>query len=205
MNRKVFSIVLIVVVAGLVLAACMNNDAESPQTRPQATADYAPQATAGANGVSGATGNGAENSGALGAGSGMGNNGGSANGDGSTANSADGALTPFDWANRVSEIEGAIARISEISEARVVVSGTTALAGVKFDNAYKGEMTERIREMVASEVLKADPSIQTVAVTASAEDVQKVYALADQIRSGRSADELSADINSIVRNATTLR
>ena len=124
---------------------------------------------------------------------------------GDTANTADGALSPFDWANRVSEIEGAIARISEISQARVVVSGTTALVGVKYDNAYKGEMTERIREMVASEVLKADPSIQTVAVTANSEDVQKVNDLADQIRAGRSADELSADINAIVRNATTLR
>ena len=124
---------------------------------------------------------------------------------GNTAASTDGALNPFDWANGAADIEKAIARISEISEARVVVTNTTALVGVKFDNAYKGEITERIREMVAAEVLKADPSIQTVAVTATAEDVKKVYDLSEQIRSGRTADELAADINAIVRNATTLR
>lgn len=198
-NRKVFTVILVVAVAGLVLAACMRNDAaenESPAV-PGVTPNYQPQNTSGAmnnsadgsdatrsDGVSGAT---------------------ETDNPGDTSTSADGALTPFDWANRVSEIEAAIAQISEISQARVVVTGSTALAGVKFDNAYKGEMTERIREMVAAEVLRADPSIQTVAVTSEPGDVDKVYAIADEIRSGRSADELAADINAIVRNATTMR
>ena len=102
-------------------------------------------------------------------------------------------------------MEKAIAQLSEVSEARVVVTNSTALVGVKFDNAYKGEMTERIREMVAAEVLRVDPSIQTVAVTADPEDVAKVYDLSERIRAGRTADELSAEINAIVRNATTLR
>ncbi|MBQ3304418.1 MAG: YhcN/YlaJ family sporulation lipoprotein, partial [Clostridia bacterium] len=108
-------------------------------------------------------------------------------------------------ANGAADIEKAIARISEVADARVVVTNSTALVGVKFDNAYKGEITERIREMVAAEVLRADPNIQTVAVTASEDDVNKVYELSEQIRSGRTADELSAQINAIVRNATTLR
>ena len=124
---------------------------------------------------------------------------------GSTTTHSDGALTPFDWANNASQIEQAIARISEVRESRVVVTGTTALVGVKFDSVYKGQLTERIREMVAAEVMKADPSIQTVAVTSDEGDVQKVYSLSDQVRAGRTADELKEDINAIVRNATTLR
>ena len=189
-NRKVFTAALVVVVAGLVLAACMNND--STTALPESTAQSAPRPsaapTAGAqDGAAGLAGDGMQS------------------GAGSTANTANGALSPFDWANGAADIEAAIGRISEISEARVVVTGTTALVGVKFDNAYKGEMTERIREMVAAEVLKADPAIQTVAVTGSPEDVQKVYALSDQVRAGRTADDLSAEINAIVRNATTMR
>ena len=113
--------------------------------------------------------------------------------------------TAFDWRANEAQVEDRINQISEIAESRVVVTGSTALVGVKFAPAYKGEMTERIREMVASEVLRADPTIQTVAVTADAEDVKKVYDLSEQIRAGRTADELAADINSIVRNATTLR
>ena len=83
--------------------------------------------------------------------------------------------------------------------------GDTALVGVKFDNVYKGRLTERIRQMVAAEVLRADPSIQTVAVTSDEGDVARVYQLSDQIRAGRTASELSQEINAIVRNATTLR
>ena len=195
MNRKIIPVILIIAAACLALAACMNNGGTNAQPTPGPTANYAPNATDGSgaqngNGTAGLTNNGdATNNGAT----------------GNTAATTDGALNPFDWANGAADIEKAIGRISEISDARVVVTNSTALVGVKFDNAYKGEITERIREMVAAEVLRADPSIQTVAVTASEDDVNKVYALSEQIRAGRNADELSAEINAIVRNATTLR
>ena len=193
--RKIIPSILIIAAACLALAACMNNGGTNAQPTPGPTANYAPNATDGSgaqngNGAAGLTNNGAAtNNGAT----------------GNTAATTDGALNPFDWANGAADIEKAIGRISEISDARVVVTNSTALVGVKFDNAYKGEITERIREMVAAEVLRADPSIQTVAVTASEDDVNKVYALSEQIRAGRNADELSAEINAIVRNATTLR
>ena len=199
--RKIIPVSLMIVAACLALAACMNNGANNAQPTPEPTADYAPGATdngAGTaqngNGTAGLTNNGA-------------NNGGAANNaaTGNTSATAGGALTPFDWANGAANVEKAIGQISEIADSRVVVTNTTALVGVKFDAAYKGELTERIREMVAAEVLRADPAIQTVAVTSVPEDVQKVYELSDAIRSGRTADELSADINAIVRNATTLR
>ena len=195
MNRKIIPVILIIAAACLALAACMNNGGTNAQPTPGPTANYAPNATDGSgaqngNGAAGLTNNGdATNNGAT----------------GNTAATTDGALNPFDWANGATDIEKAIGRISEISDARVVVTNSTALVGVKFDNAYKGEITERIREMVAAEVLRADPSIQTVAVTASEDDVNKVYVLSEQIRAGRNADELSAEINAIVRNATTLR
>ena len=206
MNRKIIPVILIVVAACMALAACMNNGGVRPAPNP--TANYAPNATDGAgnsaqngNGAAGLTNNGAANNNATGTTGATGANGATGN----TAATTDGALNPFDWANGAADIEKAIARISEVSDARVVVTNSTALVGVKFDNAYKGEITERIREMVAAEVLRADPNIQTVAVTASEDDVNKVYELSEQIRSGRTADELSAEINAIVRNATTLR
>ena len=109
----------------------------------------------------------------------------------------------FDWLTGSGTVEAN--RISEIADSRVVVSGTTALVGVKFASAYQGELTERIREMVAAEVMKADPSIQTVAVTAEGEDVDRVFEISDRLRAGEQADALGAEIDEIVRNATTLR
>lgn len=111
----------------------------------------------------------------------------------------------FDWMRNAAQIESQINRISEIAESRVVVSGDTALVGVKFDGAYKGEMTERIREMIAGEVMAADPQIATVAVTAYGDDVEDIYELADQMANKRDLDDLKEEVNEIVRNATTLR
>lgn len=111
----------------------------------------------------------------------------------------------FNWANDAAQIENRIGQISEISEARVVVTGETALVGVKFNQAYRGEMTERIREMVAAEVMAADPEITTVAVTADEDDVEDIYELSERSMLGRELDTLKEDIQEIVRNATTLR
>lgn len=146
------------------------------------------------------------------------NNGGTANPQATTQTSfmpeatatAPGANTTqqpaaFDWATGAGQIEANVSRLSEISDCRVVVTGTTALVGVKFASAYQGEVTERIREMVAAKVMKADPAIQTVAVTAENDDVTKVYELSDKVRGGEPADTLGDQINEIVRNATTLR
>ncbi|MBQ8505812.1 MAG: YhcN/YlaJ family sporulation lipoprotein [Clostridia bacterium] len=111
----------------------------------------------------------------------------------------------FDWSKNASQIEAQIAQISEISEARLVVTGNTALVAVRFNQAYQGEMTERIREMIAAEVMAADPEITTVAVTADDEDVNSVYDLANRVLNGTAMDDLKTEINEIVRNATTLR
>lgn len=111
----------------------------------------------------------------------------------------------FDWTKNAAAIEGRINQISEISESRVVVNGNTALVAVKFAPEYRGEMTERIREMVAAEIMAADPQIQTVAVTADNDDVEDIFDIAEDLLSGANADEIKNDINEIVRNATTLR
>ena len=128
---------------------------------------------------------------------------------GSTATVMPGATmaaeTAFDWTANAARIEAQIGQISEIREARVVTAGDTALVGVKFDPAYRGQMTERIREMVAAEVMAADPGITTVAVTADADDVEDIYEISERTTLGREMDTLKDDIQEIVRNATTLR
>ena len=111
----------------------------------------------------------------------------------------------FDWSGNASQVEARIKQISEIDDARVVVTGNTALVGVHFDRAYQGEMTERIREMVAAEVMAADPQITTVAVTANGDDVNSIFDLSERSTLGRDMDTLKEDIEEIVRNATTLR
>ena len=115
------------------------------------------------------------------------------------------SASAFDWTSGASQVEARLNQISEIEDARVVVTGNTALVGVHFDRAYQGEMTERIREMVAAEVMAADPQITTVAVTANDDDVNSIFDLSERSSLGRDMDTLKEDIEEIVRNATTLR
>ena len=125
-------------------------------------------------------------------------------GIGATVKPAETMPALFDWMKNGQTVEESIARISEISEARVVTTGSTALVAVRFSPAYQGEMTARIREMIAGEVMRADPNVKTVAVTAENDDVTRVYDISDRLRGGEVIDSLEKDINEIVRNATTL-
>lgn len=167
-------------IAALSLAGCMNAGNRVDTVAPSPSAG----ATAGTGSVGDSNGT---------------NQSGLANGAGT------GAATPFDWKNNAAQVETALNQISEIADSRVVVSGTTALVAVRYTDAYQGDTTERIREMVAGVVREADPTIQTVAVTSEESDVTAVYELADRIRAGENADDMADEINRIVRNPTTLR
>lgn len=115
------------------------------------------------------------------------------------------ASDTFNWTDNVTDIEKKIDQISEISESRVVINQDTALVAVKFSPSYQGELTARIREMVAAVIMEADPSIRTVAVTAEDADVQTVGSIADQIASGTALENLTDEIEKIIRNVTTMR
>lgn len=115
------------------------------------------------------------------------------------------SANPFNWASQATAVEGRIDMFSEIQDCRIVTSDETALVGVKFTSQYQGEMTQRIRDMIAGEVMAADNSIQVVAVTAQPEDVTKIYELADKQRAGAGNQEIEDDVEKIARNATTLR
>ncbi|NLG25601.1 MAG: hypothetical protein GX558_09615 [Clostridiales bacterium] len=110
---------------------------------------------------------------------------------------------PFDWGRNAASVEGNINKISEIASSAIVVNGTTALVGVTFASQYKGQMTDRIRNMVAGQVMAADPAITTVAVTAEPSDVAKINDIAGKIRNGSPPDQFTQEIDAIVRNVTT--
>ena len=167
-------------VAALSLAGCMNAGNRVDTAAPSPSAG----ATAGTGSVGDAAGT---------------NQSGLQNGAGT------GAATPFDWKNNAAQVETALNQISEIADSRVVVSGTTALVAVRYTDAYQGDTTERIREMVAGVVREVDPTIQTVAVTSDENAVTEVYALSDRIRAGENAADMAADIDRIVREPSTLR
>ena len=181
--KRMYLVLALVLVIGVVATGCMNQGGNGmlldSNVQPSPSPSYMPQ------GMNNAQGNGQSSA--------------------SNQSAANESGSRFDWTKSASQVEARINQISEISDARVVVTGNTALVGVHFDRAYQGEMTERIREMVAAEVMAADPEITTVAVTADSGDVDSIFDLSERSQLGRDLDTLKEDIEEIVRNATTLR
>lgn len=112
--------------------------------------------------------------------------------------------TAYDWTGNAQDVQDKINQLSEIQESAIVVSGKTALVGVSFTGSYAGELTQRIHDMVAAQVQAADPDIEKVAVTSNEEDVRKIEELAGKIQSGTAVSEVEQEIDSIVRNVTTM-
>ena len=182
-----FLVLTLALAACVTLTACMSNGGDADRPKVTTRTDFMPENTAepmttDAPGMQDTTG--------------------MQNGTGAQSTQAPVA---FDWITGSGQIEGNVNRISEIADSRVVVTGSTALVGVRFSEAYRGEVTERIREMIANIVNGADPAVKTVAVTAEQADVDAVYGYSDQIRSGQDGNSLMADIERIIGKATTLR
>lgn len=116
-----------------------------------------------------------------------------------------GAAQAFDWSSQATAVEGRINMFSEIQESHVVTCEQTALVGLKFTSTYKGELTQRIRDMVAGEVMAADSNITVVAVTADPNDVAAIAQLAQRQRAGASDQELKPEVDKIAKNAGTMR
>lgn len=91
-----------------------------------------------------------------------------------------------------------VARLSEIDKATTVVVGDTALIGVSFDAQYQGEMTTRIKDMVADRAKTADARIQNVWVTADPDLLERVQALWDKRDGGSAVADITDEFQEIV-------
>jgi len=127
----------------------------------------------------------------------------SASPDGSAAPALGaGGVTTLEDARRVSEqAEDALDKLSEVDDAFVVITGSTALVGLEFNSQYQGGVDERLKQMVLSRIQTVHKSITGVAVTDDAQLVQQIEALSDSLEEATSlsavatqAEELAGQI-----------
>ena len=112
---------------------------------------------------------------------------------------------PFDWAQNGTSVENRVKLFSEVADCRIVTSEQTALVGVKFTASYKGELTQRIRDMIAGEIMGSDPAITVVAVTQDPADYARIETLAQRKAEGTSDAEIKPEVDQIAKNAGTMR
>ena len=99
---------------------------------------------------------------------------------------AAGGITTIEDARRVGEaVKNDLVRLSEVSNADVVVAGNMALVGIQYDTQYQGGLTDRLRTMIEQRVTAVDRALTVVHVTADATHVQEIQRLAAQVANGQ--------------------
>ena len=115
------------------------------------------------------------------------------------------AAQVFDWRTNADGVKTRIKLFSEIADCTLAAAEQTAVVGIKFTTSYKGELTARIQDMIAGELMAQDPALTTVAVTADPADYARIEALAQRQQQGAPATDLKPEIDQIAKNLNTLR
>lgn len=115
-----------------------------------------------------------------------------------TAPAASGTMSDEDAMTVAKKVSDEVQRLSEIKKATTLVVGDTALIGVEFDAQYKGEMTTRIKDMVASRAKAADKRIQNVSVTADPDLLTRVQDLGKKLDGGSVISDITTEFTEIV-------
>jgi YhcN/YlaJ family sporulation lipoprotein len=92
----------------------------------------------------------------------------------------------------------AAAQISEVGSCVTAIIGDTCVAGVTFDPQYKGALTDRIRDMVASRIQSVAPQVARVAVTTDPEIAAQINDVATQISQTDALGALTDDLDALV-------
>lgn len=185
--KKLWLLLLLLTMAAALLAGCASNADTLASPSPGVTDNMLPQVSP--NATDGMTSPGPDNS---------------VSPDASTAPTLGaGGIATLEDAKKASEaMEDALEKLTEVDDAYVVATGTTALVGLKFTPQYQGKVDDRMKKMVLTRVQTVDKTITGVAVTDEEARVKEIDALAETLESATSlgavttqAEELASQIS----------
>ena len=116
-----------------------------------------------------------------------------------------GGMTLEDTKQAAEDMEDAVEKLSEISEAWVVPMGETALVGVQFAKEYQGEADDRLKKMVLTRLQTVDKALTGAAVTDNAALVTGIQALSKTLEGASSLDEVNSKAEEILNQLTVYR
>lgn len=95
-----------------------------------------------------------------------------------------------DTAELSTKVSEALGMMSEMDEAAVLISGTTALVAVKYDTQYEGGITERLQTAVEEKVTELAPNVTETIVTDNPELYDQIKDMHTQWTGGTAWDTL---------------
>ena len=195
--KKGILALLCIVMAGMVLGGCAARTASGTTATAAPIVTNSPMATTNAP-MNGATASpdmspDMNNGAAMGAQTGT--TAGAANGTGMNGNSA---MTPAQAGRLAEQIAEAVERISEISDAEVVIdSGSRVLVAVEFEDQYQAGLDERMKQMIVQAVQKVDDGLTDIEITDDDTLYGQVKGLGERLANATGLDELADDFGDL--------
>lgn len=98
----------------------------------------------------------------------------------------------------VEQIEDELERLSEVSDAEVVLAGNSAAVALKFDKQYKGGIDDRLREIVKERIGSVISGVTNIAVTDDQALMDQLETLGDRLEAASDIADIQNDLNAII-------
>ena len=140
-----------------------------------------------------------------GTGEGLGNGMGGTTVSGSMAGTVAGAMTGAmgvtspAQAKRISEeAEDELEKLSEVSDAQVVVIGDKAVVALDFDSQYKSGVDDRLRKMVKERIDGLVKGVKDVIIVEDNATYERLEAMGDRFDAAATLDELERELDTVI-------
>ena len=108
-----------------------------------------------------------------------------------------GTMTPAEAGRTAERISDAVERISEISDAEVVVSGPCVLVAVEFEDQSNAGLDERMKQTITETVKKTYDGAEDVEITDDDTLYGQVKGLGERLAKATGLDELADDFGDL--------
>lgn len=107
------------------------------------------------------------------------------------------AMTPAQAGKLAEQISEAVERISEVSDAEVIVRDERVLVAVEFEDQYSAGLDDRMKQTITEAVKKVDDSLTEVSITDDGTLYGQVKGLAERVGKVTGLDELADDFGDL--------
>lgn len=108
-------------------------------------------------------------------------------------------VTTLSTARRAMEqVEDELERLSEVTDAEVVLAGNSAAVALAFDSQYKGGVDERLTEIVKERISGVISGVNNIAVTTDKTIMDQLDTLGERLETASDIADIQNELNAII-------
>lgn len=113
-------------------------------------------------------------------------------------------VTSADDARKAAEdIEDELERLSEVTDAQVVIAGNDAAVALTFDSQYQGGIDDRLKEIVQERIDAVITGVTNLAVTDDVGIMDQLETLGEKLENATDLTDVQNELNAIINKITT--